>query len=145
MSGDGLTLRDNAHGGNDLLQNLSTAGARMFGDAETADGATVCGNDRLISGAGNDVMWGDAQYRAAGVTTGADRFVFLPGNGQDSINDFETGKDRIDLTAYATLGVHGLGDIVVSSLANGTLLSLPGGNTVTVMGSVPVGGDFLFA
>jgi len=143
--GDGEFLRANAHGGNDLILNLSSASAKMFGDAGSAEDTAVCGNDTLVSGAGNDLMFGDAQTIDDGVTTGADTFVFLPGSGQDTIGDFQSGKDHIDLKPYALAGVHGLGDIGISSAAGATLLALPGGNTIMVDGSTPVTTDFLFA
>ena len=67
------------------------------------------GNDTLISGTGTDHMWGDAQIingvaasptAATGtVTTGADTFVFAPGNGNDDINDFRQSDQRQDRRA----------------------------------------------
>lgn len=47
--------------------------------------------DTFIDGLGEQVYFGGS---------GADIFVFAPGHGQDSINDFVQGEDLIDLTAF---------------------------------------------
>ena len=55
------------------------------------------GDDIVEGGTGDDEMYGDG---------GADTFVFGPGHGDDTIRDFTTGEDKIDLTEIA--GVWGL-------------------------------------
>ena len=45
----------------------------------------------LEGGAGNDTLEGGA---------GADVFVFNHEDGQDTVNDFEDGIDRIDVSSY---------------------------------------------
>lgn len=105
--GDAEQMTGSARGGDDVLVGMATErtsdsvreGTWLVGDAGMMWDSTVCGNDTLISGAGTDWMHGDAQSRTAGVTTGRDRFVFGPGNGNDVIGDFEPGKDLIDLSA----------------------------------------------
>jgi hypothetical protein len=47
--------------------------------------------DTFIDGVSEQVYFGGS---------GADVFVFAPGHGQDSINDFVQGEDLIDLTAF---------------------------------------------
>ena len=60
----------------------------LDGDDALSGGA---GNDRLIGGAGNDRLSGGA---------GADIFVFdFPDEGIDTINDFVSGTDKIQLSA----------------------------------------------
>ena len=49
------------------------------------------GNDVLIGGAGNDVLTGGANN---------DTFIFAIGSGVDTIIDFGTGKDKIDISGY---------------------------------------------
>ena len=48
-------------------------------------------DDVIIGGAGNDQIAGG---------TGSDTFVFRAGDGHDTIEDFEIGIDRIDLTSF---------------------------------------------
>lgn len=70
----------------------------LSGDAgrDTLDGGD--GDDRLVGGAGSDVLHGGS---------GDDLFVFssigeMPLRAPDRIEDFATGKDRIDLTPIDT-------------------------------------------
>ncbi len=61
--------------------------------------AALGGGDLPIGAAhATDWMCGDAKNGRPGVG-GADRFVLAPGNGTDTICDFENGRDRIGLTA----------------------------------------------
>jgi hypothetical protein len=46
-------------------------------------------------------MWGDADIMDARARGGSDTFVFAEDNGNDTIYDFEQGKDVIDLSAFA--------------------------------------------
>jgi hypothetical protein len=107
----------------------------------------VAGDDVLVSAAGTtDLMWGDGEHADPGVTTGRDRFVLAPRNGEDEIGDFERGRDVIDLRLFAFVGVHDLGDLVMQATAAGVVVGLGGGNAVTVAGVTALdGGDFLFA
>ena len=70
------------------------------------------GNDVLIGGVGNDQLYGDADPDASfldDVARGADRFEFANGSDQDTILDFENGRDVIGLSGFA--GIGGIGDI----------------------------------
>lgn len=149
MAGDGLYMGGHAQGGNDLLMNTAQGGS-MYGEAERVFADTdvtgvVCGNDTLVSGTGSDDMWGDTGNRLPGLVTGADTFVFLRNSGQDAIEDFETGRDMIDLRAYAAEGVHGFAGLLVTATADATIIGLPDGSSVAVHGTVPVASDILFA
>ena len=53
------------------------------------------GNDTLIGGLGNDTLIGGA---------GNDKFVFAKDGSTDTINDFATGADKVDLSALSTVG-----------------------------------------
>ena len=123
--------------GNDLLIG-SAAGNTMYGDARVAAGVVACGNDRLVSGTSNEMMWGDVELRQPGavVTTGADVFVFRPGNGQD----------HVDLTGFAGSGLHGFAGLSWQVVSGDTVIALPGGGHVTLAGvGGIVAGDFLFS
>ncbi|MDF8333661.1 calcium-binding protein [Novosphingobium cyanobacteriorum] len=69
------------------------------------------GKDRLNGGDGDDTLTGGtgADFLTGGA--GADRFVFAPGDtgttlgARDRISDFESGIDKIDLTAFGVTSV----------------------------------------
>ena len=96
-------------GGNDTLIGGDDATNTLVGDADTlkADGdenfGAEGGDDLLISGTGADDMWGDAKHiinpGIPSIFSGRDVFRFLADNGNDTIHDFELGKDRIDVSA----------------------------------------------
>ena len=101
------------------------------------------GNDTLISGPGTDHMWGDAQFingvaasptaPTGTVVTGADTFVFAPGNGNDDINDFrQSDHDKIDVSAY---GFHNIADMTITSDGGGnTKIAFDANDSVTLVG-----------
>ncbi len=148
LYGDGVSLasglNSDASGGNDHLYGDDSADI-IYGDALSIggnDASTVSqlGNDIIDGGAGGDELWGDYATKSGSVSLpvggGNDRFVFQPGSGQDTINDFgqqlggPQGRDTIDLAAY---GIHAFGELDISG--NGTaapIIDLHGGNTITV-------------
>jgi hypothetical protein len=85
--------------------------------------------------------------------TGADRYVFAGNGGTDYVYDFKTGgADKVDFTALAGAGVHGLGDLTVITAYSGGGWYGYGYGTGTVWLNVtasgsgqPAAGDFLFA
>lgn len=92
-----------AHGGDDRLVAGAGGSNYLYGDAYSARGA--CGNDTLVGSTGSDQMWGDARVIAVGTVRGADTFVFDLNSGRDVINDFEQGRDLIDLSALGLMQV----------------------------------------
>ena len=79
----------NGFSGNDLLQG----GA---GD-DILSGQS--GADRLFGGAGNDVLAGQGGADTLRGGDGADHFFFAPLAGTDTLRDFHSGEDKLDLTA----------------------------------------------
>jgi hypothetical protein len=126
--GDAETLRDRSQGGDDVLSGVDYpfAFSRLFGDGRTLLDKAIAGDDTLISGGRNsaDEMWGDAAHLGPDVTTGADTFVFQLNNGRDIIHDFEPGKDSLDLSAFASFGLHDF------EALSGWLLHQPDGTLV---------------
>ena len=63
----------------------------IFGDAgdDTIDAGAD--DDTIIDSGGDDTLTGGA---------GADTFAFLPGHGSDTITDFDTANDQIDLSQF---------------------------------------------
>lgn len=90
----GLAGNDELHGysGHDTLRGGAGADVLFGGD----------GNDILIGGAGDDFMLGEAD---------SDVFVFESSSeGNDWIDDFTVGEDKIDLSAL--LGINSFSDVL---------------------------------
>jgi Ca2+-binding RTX toxin-like protein len=158
LFGDASQMSD-SRGGNDILSasdNLISGSFgtqnSLYGDAQYhVTGNVICGNDRLISGTGNDAMWGDIAGSGVGnstidltrVTTGQDIFVFSANNGTDTIHDFRHGEDKIELNG---IGVASF-DELMSHLQSGetnTVITFES-NTITVIGVTEMtAADFLF-
>lgn len=93
------------------------------------------GNDTLIGGIGNDVLMGDG---------GADRFVFAPQSGLDTI-DFQQGMDIIDLTALAAT-ISSFADLDIDVIGQDSIVRFDTDDNLTVVGVTNLNGsDFLFA
>jgi serralysin len=65
--------------------------------------------------------------------TGADSFVFAPGNGNDDINDFrQSDHDKIDVSAY---GSHNIVDKTTTADGGGnTRIAFDANDCVTLVG-----------
>ena len=79
--------------------------------------------------------------------TGADTFVFAPGNGNDDINDFrQSDADQIDVSAY---GFTSLVDMTITFDGSNTRIDFDATNSLTLVGfadpSALHASDFLFA
>lgn len=103
MAGDDIIF---GFGGNDSIDG-GTGADSLFGDA---------GDDTINGGLGNDILRGGA---------GRDTFIFSSGFGDDTINDFTTNFDQIDIQAS------GITDF--TTLMSGT--TDVGGNAVITIGS----------
>ena len=154
LYGDMYCLRDGGRMGDDTLIGGAHGTNTMYGDAYTTidemiglpytlvqPALVMWGNDRLVSGTNaNDEMWGDAYSGRTGAG-GLDTFVFAANNGQDTIHDFEVGRDKIDLTALGTV----FGALSISSDGTDSTIGLGGSNTVKVIGVATLGAaDFIF-
>ena len=60
------------------------------------------GNDTIYAGAGNDIIIDGGGDDTLTGGTGKDTFSFLPGHGSDTITDFDTAEDEIDLSQFTT-------------------------------------------
>lgn len=102
--------------GNDKLVGL-------VGDDQLNGGL---GNDRIFGNSGDDLISGDAGNDRLTGQFGADTFIHQPGDGRDSITDFDSTQDVLDLR------LHGFADIdavraALSDAARGAFLDLGGG------------------
>jgi len=133
------TLRGGA--GDDSLVGGASNSDRLFGGKgdDTLDGGQ--GSNRLDGGLGNDSLT---------ASTGADDFIYNPGDGRDTIDGFDVGggNDQIDLRGW------GLGNFAaltstfsVSSTTAGALIDFGDGDSILLVG-LAVGtlnnADFLF-
>jgi Ca2+-binding RTX toxin-like protein len=107
--------------GNELAQSL-------YGNAS---------GNVLDGGAGNDHLVGGG---------GSDRFVFAGSPGNDSIGDFSSGTDKIDLSAYHIT----MNEISASNSGSNTVLSIDSNDdgtsdfTITLIGAgAPAAGDYV--
>ena len=97
----------------------------LFGDsgADTIEGGA--GNDIIFGGTGDDTLTGG---------TGDDTFVFAPGDGNDTITDFDASQDKINLSMFGD--DISFDDLTITATADGTgsIISVPGadGETVTI-------------
>ena len=79
--------------------------------------------------------------------TGADRFAFAPGNGDDTIHDFrQSDHDKIDVRAY---GFHNLAQLTVTGVGGDARIAFDATDSVTLVGfgdpSHLRSSDFIFA
>ncbi len=88
--------------------------------------------DTLTGGAGDDTITGLAGDDTLTGGDGADTFVFASGHGNDTITDFTDGEDTIDLSAFTS--ITGFGDLTVTQNGNNTVITIPGGGTITLQG-----------
>ena len=119
------------------------------------------GDDRLYGGAGKDTLWGgvgnDTLYGGAGDDSleggaGNDTFVFGVNRGNDTIEDFTDGEDKIDLSAIT--GISGFEDLTVTQDGTDVVISLSSNAADVGTGTIRLenfsigdldANDFLFA
>ena len=112
--------RDQLHG--DAADNLILGGG---GDDVITGGQ---GNDVIVGGQGNDFIYGDGPSSSGG----RDTFVYAPGGGNDTIQDFTNGDDRIDLSAFS--GINGFSDITARQVGGKVVIDFSdhGGGSITL-------------
>ena len=93
------------------------------GGSDTLDGGE--GSDWLIGGAGDDVLTGGA---------GDDTFFFEPNHGNDTVTDFVSGEDLIDLREFSDIS--GIDDLVFETQGNDVVINLTdySGGTIRIEG-----------
>jgi Ca2+-binding RTX toxin-like protein len=137
LSGDAGTMFENARGGDDIL-NGGSGHDFLYGDAQkyvpTSAGSITGGTDILNGGAGNDQLWGGPND---------DVFVFGPGSGGDTINDFNRGNlavgstatehDVIDVQAYGFSDWNDLQQ-VISDVNGNAVIQLSETDSITLVG-----------
>ena len=129
MASISYTLGDN-------VENLILTGAARKGvgndlaNVITGNGAANAllgggGDDTLNGGAGNDTLTGGA---------GADKFVFSQGTGQDTVVDFVSATDKLDLSAFGFASFAAVQAATSNDGSGNAVIDLGGGNSVTLTG-----------
>lgn len=117
--GDKTKNTYDAESGNDRLWGFG-ANDKLTGGA---------GKDELIGGRGKDVLAGD------GTKDGSfqDAFVFGRKSGQDTVTDFQVGKDLLGFAKGAG-GIKTAADVLDHAQQKGdnVIIDLGGGNTITL-------------
>ena len=121
----GISGRNLGGTGNDFL--FGDSGADTIDGGEGADvilGGS--GADTLTGGAGADIIRGGSGDDTISGGAGADTFVFAPGDGSDTITDFDTDDDTINLSAFGD--DISFDDLTITATTDGT------GSIITVTG-----------
>jgi hypothetical protein len=92
LYGDAKTMQKSS-GGNDKLTGADGKGSvtYLYGDAQFTDGKSKAGDDTLISGQGNDQMWGDF---GSELTRSSKRDVDCDDRGEDDEGDDDRDDDH---------------------------------------------------
>lgn len=127
-----------AGAGSDFVE-AGSGNDRVYGGAgdDVIEGGA--GNDRLYGDAGDDLISGGdgADYIYAGLGddilsggSGRDVFYFENGFGQDTIEDFEVGLDRVNMRCVS--GLNSFADLVMTQEGQDLVIAF-NGNTITLL------------
>ena len=102
------------------------------------------GNDRLFGGQGNDTLDGGPGDDSLAGGPGNDVFVFGPSDGADTVTDFSSGTDKVDLTAFE---IESIDDVDMTTGDDGVTVELSGidGGSILLadLTTLPEAGDFV--
>jgi Ca2+-binding RTX toxin-like protein len=108
-----------ARGGHDIVRS-GDGHDRVYGEGGHDKLYGGSGNDKLHGGSGNDrVDGGSGSNRLTG-GSGDDVFVFNKKHGIDTVTDFRTDHDRIDVSGLA--GVNSMADLTLTNTAHGVAI-----------------------
>ena len=110
--------------GNDALYG-GAGNDRLYGEN---------GDDALYGGAGNDILAGGNGNDTLSGGAGADTFVFSQGGGTDTILDFDTAADRIQLDSGVAVKSWAVGDVNHDGIADLTIAFSNGGGQAVLLG-----------
>jgi Ca2+-binding RTX toxin-like protein len=99
-------------------------------------GVALTGNEHanyLVGGAGSDTLDGGAGNDRLSGGNSADVFVFGLGSGHDVVKGFETGSDRVDLSAWAIADFGALMAFASESAGN-TMITLGASDRIQLSG-----------
>jgi len=132
-------VASNGYGGTDTLSNVQIVIGSAGSDTLIAgsSGATLnggAGNDTLVGGVGNDVLVGGVGNDSMTAGGGLDKFVFVWGDGKDTITDFNATNDVIALQGYAAVGVSSFTNVMSHAAQVGTsvVITFDAADTITL-------------
>ena len=133
---DGQSDDDSVVGGsgNDTIQGMAGNDTLLGGE----------GNDRLFGNSNDDILRGGVGDDILRGGMGNDLFVYSTGNGNDTIEDFQNGLDKIDVSGT---GITSFSNLTITATAGNVIIGVADG-TITLTG-VTIGivdtGDFIFS
>ena len=118
----------------------------MYGDGfEQLGFASGGGNTLTAGGQVDDIMWGGAAMVSRFAHIAANTFVFNQGIGHDTIMDFRSGVDHIDLEGFGLSSFQQL-EPLLQTTANGLDVVFNSTSSILLHGvSQVAAGDFVFS
>jgi Ca2+-binding RTX toxin-like protein len=148
LYGDAFELTDFAKGGDNQLTSPSRTinPVTMYGDGFEQLGFASGGGNTLIAGQQvDDIMWGGAAIVSTTARIAANTFVFNQGIGHDTIMDFRSGVDHIDIEGFGINNFQQL-EQLFQTTANGLDIVFSSSSDILLHGvSQVVAGDFVFS
>jgi Ca2+-binding RTX toxin-like protein len=115
--------------GNDTLSGIENLTGSLHNDTLTGDTAA----NILFGGDGDDVLNGGAGADTLFGGNGADKFLFDHGTGQDTVADFVSGSDKLDLSAFGFADFTAV-QAATHDVGGNAVIDLGGGDSVTLTG-----------
>jgi len=115
------------------IDKTATTAINLTGNSWSHDIQGNAGANVLTGGSGADILQGFGGNDTLFGGGGHDIFVFQSGTGQDSVGDFVSGTDQLDLSAFGFANFAAV-QAVTSDVGGSAVINLGGGNTVTVTG-----------
>jgi Ca2+-binding RTX toxin-like protein len=115
------------------IDAAATAAINLTGNDHTLVIQGNAGANFLTGGAGNETISGFAGNDTLFGGAGADRFVFGHGTGQDSVGDFVSGSDKLDLSAFGFASFAAV-QAATHDVGGSAVIDLGGGDSVTLSG-----------
>jgi Ca2+-binding RTX toxin-like protein len=143
----GITMTDSSGGyfngySTDTWNSIGNFLGSAFNDTLVGDDH----NNTLVGNDGNDVLNGSMGNDTLTGGTGADTFVFLHGDGVDTITDFAHGVDQISLTSEGVSDFTGL-QADMSQVGTDTVITFDSNDIITLKNvtmSSLTASDFVF-